>query len=153
MVLLFRSIRVSCEIGIVSQKMLARYSHVRTEARRQAVSSLSARPTAKRISASKEASYDTNNDTKQSERGKTVSEVTENMVGPCGLEPQTSTVSRWRSSQLSYGPIAIGKFSTASGCCGPRPLLSRRALSMSAHCFKPILSKQSARGANAWLRT
>jgi hypothetical protein len=26
------------------------------------------------------------------------------MVGPCGLEPQTSTVSRWRSSQLSYGP-------------------------------------------------
>ena len=28
----------------------------------------------------------------------------EGMVGPCGLEPQTSTVSRWRSSQLSYGP-------------------------------------------------
>jgi hypothetical protein len=28
------------------------------------------------------------------------------MVGPCGLEPQTSTVSRWRSSQLSYGPTA-----------------------------------------------
>jgi hypothetical protein len=30
------------------------------------------------------------------------------MVGPCGLEPQTSTVSRWRSSQLSYGPIVLG---------------------------------------------
>jgi hypothetical protein len=29
------------------------------------------------------------------------------MVGPCGLEPQTSTVSRWRSSQLSYGPIVL----------------------------------------------
>src|ERR1700727_3953848 len=26
------------------------------------------------------------------------------MVGPNGLEPLTSTVSRWRSSQLSYGP-------------------------------------------------
>jgi hypothetical protein len=26
------------------------------------------------------------------------------MVGPCGLEPQTSSVSRKRSSQLSYGP-------------------------------------------------
>jgi hypothetical protein len=28
----------------------------------------------------------------------------EEMVGPCGLEPQTSSVSRKRSSQLSYGP-------------------------------------------------
>jgi hypothetical protein len=29
------------------------------------------------------------------------------MVGPNGLEPLTSTVSRWRSSQLSYGPTDI----------------------------------------------
>jgi hypothetical protein len=32
------------------------------------------------------------------------------MVGPCGLEPQTSTVSRWRSSQLSYGPTDLFGF-------------------------------------------
>jgi hypothetical protein len=32
------------------------------------------------------------------------------MVGPCGLEPQTSTVSRWRSSQLSYGPTDLFAF-------------------------------------------
>jgi hypothetical protein len=31
------------------------------------------------------------------------------MVGPCGLEPQTSSVSRMRSNQLSYGPLASGQ--------------------------------------------
>jgi hypothetical protein len=36
------------------------------------------------------------------------------MVGPCGLEPQTSTVSRWRSSQLSYGPIAAESISSTA---------------------------------------
>jgi hypothetical protein len=36
------------------------------------------------------------------------------MVGPCGLEPQTSTVSRWRSSQLSYGPIVLTSIGLAS---------------------------------------
>jgi hypothetical protein len=34
------------------------------------------------------------------------------MVGPCGLEPQTSSVSRTRSNQLSYGPIGYGASAT-----------------------------------------
>jgi len=79
--------------GHVSQKMLARYSHVRTEARRQAVSALSAKPIARRLGGSN-GGYDTNNDTKHDPRGIPAPEVIEKMVGPCGFEPQTSTVSR-----------------------------------------------------------
>ena len=41
------------------------------------------------------------------------------MVGPCGLEPQTSTVSRWRSSQLSYGPIATESLAHQAGTADP----------------------------------
>jgi hypothetical protein len=48
--------------GHVSQKMLARYSHVRTEARRQAVSALSAKPITRRREG-KGGGYDTNYDT------------------------------------------------------------------------------------------
>ena len=43
----------------------------------------------------------------------TIEAEKEGMVGPCGLEPQTSTVSRWRSSQLSYGPIVAESISWA----------------------------------------
>ena len=54
------------------------------------------------------------------------------MVGPCGLEPQTSTVSRWRSSQLSYGPISTESLShragTADLTAAPQPALANRAV-------------------------
>ena len=80
--------------GHVSQKMLARYSHVRTEARRQAVLALSAKPIGGRRETGEAAGHDTNRDTKQEVMSVPSPEVIENMVGPWGLEPQTSTVSR-----------------------------------------------------------
>jgi integrase len=80
--------------GHVSQKMLARYSHVRSEARRQAVAALSARPTGEWFrSDDGKTGYDTNHDTNQGASEVTSMEVVEKMVGSWGLEPQTSTVS------------------------------------------------------------
>ena len=80
--------------GHVSQKMLARYSHVRSEARRQAVMALSAKPMGSTLKGSKSESCDTNHDTKKSTLDMPAPEVIEKMVGTWGLEPQTSTVSR-----------------------------------------------------------
>jgi hypothetical protein len=74
--------------------MLARYSHVRNEARRQAVAALSAKPSGKWFKEAKTGGYDTKHDTKQDSEEVPPAEVIEKMVGPCGLEPQTSTVSR-----------------------------------------------------------
>ncbi len=76
--------------GHIDPKMLALYSHVRKAAMRRAVLALGSGGTKK--------GYDTNNGTNR--------EQPIGMVGPCGLEPQTSSVSRTRSNQLSYGPIA-----------------------------------------------
>jgi integrase len=81
--------------GHVSQRMLARYSHVRSEARRQAVAALSsARPQGSWFTGDRTSGYDTNDDTNQVVKEVVPAEVIENMVGPWGLEPQTSTVSR-----------------------------------------------------------
>ena len=84
--------------GHVSQKMLACYSHMRSEARRQAVMALSARPKGIRINGGRNEGYDTKNDTKGTTGIAPVPEVIERMVGTWGLEPQTSTVSILRST-------------------------------------------------------
>ncbi len=76
--------------GHVSRKMLEHYSHVRQEAKRDAVNVLSAkRPKKPTIEG-----YDTNNDTNRAWSGVVPSYVVENMVGTRRLELLTSTVSR-----------------------------------------------------------
>jgi integrase len=76
--------------GHVSRKMLEHYSHVRQDAKRDAVNLLSAKrpekPTIK--------GYDTNNDTNAPLGEEMPSYVIERMVGTIGFEPTTSTVSR-----------------------------------------------------------
>ena len=51
--------------GHVSPRMLARYSHVRSAARRQAVMALSAKPMGSKVKDSRRVGYDTNYDTKE----------------------------------------------------------------------------------------
>jgi integrase len=87
--------------GHVSQKMLARYSHVRSEARRLAVMALSAQLMGAKLKAGKSGGYDTNHDTNEGALGLPAQEVIEKMVGTWGLEPQTSTVSK-RQSTVTY---------------------------------------------------
>jgi hypothetical protein len=80
--------------GHVSQKTLARYSHVRSEARRQAVTALSAKQGGSKLKGNRSEGYDTSHDTKDSAPDMPAPEVIENMVGTRRLELLTSTVSR-----------------------------------------------------------
>jgi len=80
--------------GHVSPRMLARYSHVRSAARRQAVMALSAKPMGSKVKDSRRVGYDTNYDTKETALEIPGTEVIERMVGTRRLELLTSTVSR-----------------------------------------------------------
>ena len=64
------------------------------------------------------------------------------MVGPCGLEPQTSTVSRWRSNQLSYGPKATAKLSITTAAS------DRRHSSMAQQLLKRSKPSSASLGAH-----
>jgi integrase len=76
--------------GHVSRKMLEHYSHVRQEAKREAVAVLSA----KVPEIARKKGYDTNNDTNSSLSEVVMPQVIEGMVGTRRLELLTSTVSR-----------------------------------------------------------
>src|SRR5271156_429875 len=77
--------------GHVSRKMLEHYSHVRQEAKRDAVNVLSAKRPKKKPTI---GGYDTNNDTNHIQDGQVQPYVVEEMVGTRRLELLTSTVSR-----------------------------------------------------------
>ena len=76
--------------GHVSHRMLAHYSHVRQEGKREAVNVLSANVPQR----AETGGYDTNNDTNPTPSEQVHSYVVEKMVGTSGFEPLTSTVSR-----------------------------------------------------------
>jgi integrase len=76
--------------GHVSRRMLEHYSHIRQDAKREAVGILSA----KVPQIAKPKGYDTNRDTNQPVVEKVAPQVIENMVGTRRLELLTSTVSR-----------------------------------------------------------
>jgi len=73
--------------GHVSPKMLAHYSHVRMQAKRKALDALL-------VARSEGDGHGTNSDTNDVPVTTSYPQVIEKMVGPWGLEPQTSTVSR-----------------------------------------------------------
>jgi hypothetical protein len=79
--------------GHVSQKILARYSHVRSEARRQAVTALSAKPKGSSVQRGRSEGYDTNHGTTKGATDMPAPKVIEEMVGTRRLELLTSTVS------------------------------------------------------------
>jgi hypothetical protein len=62
------------------------------------VATLSAKPTG--FTKNQGLGFDTNNDTKQDVFEERAAEVIENMVGPWGLEPQTSTVSTYHGYKI-----------------------------------------------------
>ncbi len=83
--------------GHVSPKMLAHYSHVRIQAKRTALDSLSTKQAERADSGGETGGYDTNHDTKRDAADPIPPQVLENMVELVGLEPTTSSLRTMRS--------------------------------------------------------
>jgi len=83
--------------GHVSPKMLQHYSHVRIQAKRTALDSLSTRRADLVNLESRTGGYDTNHDTKLPEMPEQLPQVIENMVELVGIEPTTSSLRTMRS--------------------------------------------------------
>ena len=83
--------------GHVSPKMLQHYSHVRIQAKRTALDSLSTRRADLANLESKTGGYDTNHDTKSPDMPEQLPQVIENMVELVGIEPTTSSLRTMRS--------------------------------------------------------
>jgi integrase len=75
--------------GHVSPKMLAHYSHVRLQAKRIALDSLSTKQAEWVNSRDKTRGYDTKHDTKEDFLHEEIPQVIENLVSADGLEPST----------------------------------------------------------------
>jgi len=82
--------------GHVSPKMLAHYSHVRIQAKRTTLDSLSTKQ-AERNSGGETGGYDTNDDTKRDAAEIIPPQAIENMVELVGIEPTTSSLRTMRS--------------------------------------------------------
>ena len=83
--------------GHVSPKMLAHYSHVRIQAKRTALDSLSTKQAERANSGGETRGYDTNHDTKREAPETIPPQVLENMVELVGIEPTTSSLRTMRS--------------------------------------------------------
>jgi integrase len=83
--------------GHVSPKMLAHYSHVRLQAKRTALDSLSTKQAERTNSGGEVRGYDTSHDTKRGAAETIPPQVFENLVELVGLEPTTSSLRTMRS--------------------------------------------------------
>ena len=83
--------------GHVSPKMLAHYSHVRLQAKRTALDSLSTKRADAGNSGGETGGCDTNNDTKRDVAETVPPQVLETMVELVGIEPTTSSLRTMRS--------------------------------------------------------